>query len=103
MFSACNLFKNSETRNYTIIGRWCSKSSTADYPHLTFKQDGYVFFDCKIDTFFALKYTLNKNYLLLTPTDQAIIKDKILKLTNDSLIFETLLDHKIKQEYYRCK
>lgn len=101
LLCSCSIFKKGSIDN-KILGRWCSKSSNADYPHLTFRQDGYVVFDCKVDTFFALKYTVNHNYLLVTPTNEPINKNKILKLTQDSLIFETLLEHKTRQVYYRC-
>lgn len=103
---SCSTSKKSSTDNSIvdnkIIGRWCSKSSMADYPHLTFRQDGYVIFDCKIDTVFGLKYAMDFNYLLVTPTNKPISKSKVLKLTQDSLILETLLELQMKQVYYRC-
>lgn len=106
LLCSCSISKKSSTNNSIsdneILGRWCSKLNTADYPHLTFRQDGYVIFDCKIDTVFGLKYTVNRNYLLITPTNKPINSNKILKLTQDSLILETLLELKTEQVYYRC-
>lgn len=99
---SCRVFKNGITKD-KILGKWCSLSTQADYQLLTFRQDGYVSFDCKTDTVFGLKYTLNKNQLIITPTNKTIDKIKILKLTQDSLILETLLEYKMKQVYYRCK
>lgn len=106
LFYSCIASKKGPTENNItdnkILGRWCSTSNTADYPHLTFEKDGYVIFDCKIDTVFGLKYSLDNNYLLVTPTDKPINRNKILKLTQDSLILETLLELQTKQVYYRC-
>jgi hypothetical protein len=102
-FSCFNAKKNTSVEDdKRIIGRWCSLSNTADYPHLTFKNDGLVIFDCKIDTFFSLKYSIANQFLQLTSTDKSIAKNKILKFTRDSLIFETLLKVEQKQTYYRC-
>jgi hypothetical protein len=98
---SCSALKNGGAKN-KIIGRWCSLSTQADYPHLTFRQDGYAFFDCKIDTIFGLKYILDRSQLIFISTDKPTYKSKILKLTEDSLILETLLEHNTKQVYYRC-
>jgi hypothetical protein len=104
IFCSCGVTSKMENRNDTIVGRWCSELTTADYPHLTFRQDGYVFFDCKIDTVFGLKYTIDNDYLVTSEiaNQLAIKKNHIIKLTLDSLIFETLLDLKTTQAYYRC-
>ena len=99
---SCNITKQVENNNSTIVGIWCSKSSAADYPHLSFREDNYVIFDCKIDTIFGLKYSINDNYLLLKTKDKLVIKNKILKLTQDSLVLETLLELQTPQAYYRC-
>lgn len=85
-----------------IIGRWCSASRVADFPHLTFRQDGYVIVDCKIDTVFGLKYTMKADCLLLERANRTEVS-KILRLTRDSLILESLLGQQMRQEYYRCK
>ena len=102
LFVSCGTTKQEENNN-TFIGIWCSKSSAADYPHLSFRQDGYVVFDCKIDTIFGLKYSIHNNYLLLISKKNSIIKNKILKHTKDSLVLETLLDLQSPQIYFRCK
>jgi hypothetical protein len=99
---SCGTSKNGGKKD-KVLGRWCAFSTQADYPHLSFRQDGYVLFDCKIDTFFSLKYSLSNNKLLLMPTNNPISQSRILKLTQDSLILETLLGHKELQVYYRCK
>lgn len=99
---SCSTTKQTKYNGDTIIGRWCSISKTADYPHLTFRQYGYVTFDCKIDTVFGLKYIIHNNYLQLMPENKPLIKNKIFKLTQDSLVLETLLDNQAKQVYYRC-
>ena len=95
--------KKVNIHNDKILGRWCSLSAAADYPNLTFGRDGCAIFDCKIDTIFGLKYTLNKKQLILMPTSKTGYKIKILKLTQDSLVLGTLLEHKTAQVYYRCK
>jgi len=66
---SCGTTQKMKYSSNAIIGRWCSISNTADYPHLTLKP---------------------------------IIKNKILKLTQDSLVMETLLEHQTEQEYYPC-
>lgn len=106
LFYSCIIYNKGGSKNNTyvnkILGRWCSISDTADYPHLTFEKDGYVIFDCKIDTAFGLKYSLDGIYLRVTPTNKPESRSKILKLTQDSLILETLLELRTKQVYYRC-
>jgi hypothetical protein len=99
---SCSTTKQIKHSSDKIIGRWCSVSNTADYPHLTFRQDGYVIFDCKVDTIFGLKYSIANNYLQLMRENKPITKNKILKFTQDSLVFETLLELKMQQVYYRC-
>ena len=93
LFYSCITSKKAGTENNNadnkILGRWCSTSNTADYPHLTFREDGYVIFDCKIDTVFGLKYSLDNNYLLVTPTDKPIKRNKILKFTRTNQIDES--------------
>ena len=106
LFSCISPKKGLKEYNLTgnkILGKWCALKRTADFRHLIFRQDGYVTFDCKIDTVFGLKYSIKGNYLSTSQTNKTIIKNKILKLTNDSLVFETLLDHKTKQVFYRCQ
>lgn len=102
LFCSCTTSKNTASSNNKILGRWCSKSYPTNYLYLTFRQNGYVTFDCKIDTVFGLKYTLNKNQLSMVSTDKSTFKSKILKLTQDSLVLETLLALQTQQVYYRC-
>src|ERR1700722_4554651 len=99
---SCSTTKQMNNSSNGIIGRWCAVSNTANYPHLTFRQDGYVIFDCKIDTVFGLKYSIHDNYLQLVPEMKPIARNKILKLSKDSLVLETLLEYKAQQVYYRC-
>lgn len=107
LFYSCITSKKVDMKNSVnndlIIGRWCSSLNTADYPHLTFRQDGYAIFDCKIDTVFGLKYKIEGSHLLFISATKSIDRNKILELTQDSMILETLLELETKQVYYRCK
>ncbi|GHT17498.1 hypothetical protein FACS189429_1710 [Bacteroidia bacterium] len=100
---SCSTIKQID--NNTIFGRWCATDEYSDYPHLTFnhiEHDKYMIFDCKIDTIFGYKYSFQKNYLLIKPSNKSNSKIRIIKLTKDSLILDGLLEYTIPQIYYRC-
>ena len=56
-----------------------------------------------MDTSYIYGYNIEDNDLIILKYDTPKIRNKILKLTKDSLILETLLENKTKQVYYRCK
>ena len=55
------------------------------------------------DTIYRFKYYVDKTELVLKDINEKTIRDKILKMDRDSLIFETLADNKQVQKYYRNK
>lgn len=100
---SCNTTKKIEGRSDTIIGRWCLLNpNQLNYPTLTFGMDSIAIFSSKMDTVYSFKYFVEGNYLNLVQPSTKVNRDRILKLTSDSLILETLLEHKIKQVYYKC-
>ena len=87
-----------------IIGTWCLlNTNEINYPTIIFRADSFAIFHSKMDTVYRFKYFVQENYLHLIQPNREIKKDMILKITQDSLIFSTLLEHKKKQVYYRCK
>lgn len=100
---SCNTTKKIKGGSDTIIGRWCLlNSNQLNYPTLTFGADSIAIFSSKMDTVYSFKYFVQGNYLNLVQPSTRVNKDRILKLTSDSLILETLLEHKINQVYYKC-
>lgn len=86
-----------------IIGTWCLVGNQVNYPTITFRTDALATFDSRIDTVYSFKYSIDGKYLNLVQPDTSISRNRILTLSKDSLIFETLLENKTKQTYYRCK
>jgi len=86
-----------------IIGTWCLVGNQINYPTITFRSDALATFDSRIDTVYSFKYSVDDKYLNLVQPDASISKNRILTLSRDSLVFETLLENKTKQTYYRCK
>lgn len=86
----------------SIIGRWCLTVNQTNYPSITFREDSLSIFDSRGDTVYWFKYYVKEPYLYLVQPNHEVKKNKILKLSSDSLIFETLLEHRIRQSYYRC-
>jgi hypothetical protein len=87
----------------SIIGTWCLVENQTNYPTITFRADALATFDSRIDTVYSFKYSIDGKYLNLVQPDTSISRNRILTLSKDSLVFETLLENKTKQTYYRCK
>lgn len=84
-----------------IIGTW--KRAEWDLYHTLYFQDSiHIGLDTHIDTIFFLEYEIKKNELLLYDKNQQLIKSqKILKLSSDSLVLESLLDKPQRMAYAR--
>lgn len=96
---SCSPSLKEEIDSNKILGKWCSKSYDK-YLSLTFKRNGGAVFDSKYDTVYYFSYALDRNYLSLNGSAS---RNRILKLTQDSLILETLLEFNTIQAYHRCK
>jgi len=100
---SCGSTKIENFNSDKIIGKWCASSNEGNYPSLTFKENGYAVFDSKIDTIYFFAYTLKENYLTILPLNEPDNRNRVLKLTNDTLILESLLENKYVQVFSRCK
>ncbi len=87
----------------SIIGKWLLTTTEFDYPTIDFQKDNSVIFSSTGDTLYSYAYHLNNDTLILQNGNAPIIKNKILKLTSDSLFFENLLIHHNPQLYLRKK
>lgn len=81
------------------IGRLTVKYQT-NYPTIQFTKDGAVF-NSLADTIYGFSCTLKKKDLILFDGINPETHNKIIKLTQDSLIFANLLEHKTSQVYIR--
>jgi hypothetical protein len=102
MLLACGSSQKINSVSNEIIGTWCLVGNQINYPTITFKPDKLATFDSKMDTVYSFRYSISKPYLKIIQPDASIIENRILILTKDSLIFETLLENKTQQVYYRC-
>jgi hypothetical protein len=84
-----------------LIGTWCLTTKQINYPSISFKKDSIAIFTSLGDTIYSFKYYMNNKNLYLV-NDNRLTENKILKLTRDSLVFENLVEHNIRQIYYRC-
>ncbi len=73
-----------------MFGQWINESVRSDYHIINFRKEGYLSFYCRSDTLFSIKYSINNDTVFLIPVNEPIYKHRILKLTSDSLILESL-------------
>ena len=85
-----------------IIGNWNTvQPSQTFYYNLEFNKNGAVFYTTG-DTIMYYAYEFKrKNFLLLRDRNSQKAHNKIIKLTQDSLIFENFLEYKTPQVYVR--
>lgn len=95
--------QNDSSQNYKelIIGKWLLTTTEFDYPVIEFEKGNIALFSSTGDTLYSYAYHLNKDTLILQNGNESVIKNKILKLTPDSLLFSNLLVHKELQLYLR--
>jgi len=86
-----------------IIGIWDTIDEDAiSCVQLDFESEEVTFFN-RSDTIYTFQYTFSGNTLILEKYGNKIFETKILKLTKDSLVFESLLKGKKKRTYLRKK
>jgi len=85
-----------------IVGRWCLTTNQTNYPSITFRNDSLSIFDSRGDTIYWFKYYVSNSVLWLIQPNGELNGNRIMKLSKDSLIFETLLEHQVKQSYFKC-
>lgn len=104
-FCCCSTVKHDYTGWHQLIeGKWVLLNQTIyNYPAIKFNNNSGATFGSRSDTIFFFQYTLRKNDLLLKDIKGVQTHNEILKLTNDSLIFKTLLEQKDRQIYVRMK
>jgi hypothetical protein len=85
-----------------LTGTWYLSENKINYPSLTFHKH-YAVLTSRGDTVYNYKYFLQGNDLVLVDMFDKKFKNAIVALDADSLIFETLLENKEVQRYYRNK
>jgi len=100
--NSCFILKNNENKIHTknILGVWRSKEKQSKHPSLNFGPDSLVSVGSNIDTVYWFKYFLKNRYLILRSGSE-VIKNKILKLDSDSLVFESIFKIPSRQSYFR--
>lgn len=97
------IFIQSCTVNKSLVGKWCLNDNThLNYPTITFGIDSIAVFSSKMDTVYSFKYYKKNNYLHLVQPTGEVIKEKILYLNKDSLVFKSLIENKTLQKYTKC-
>lgn len=103
MFASCFLIATSRSNSAKLVGRWCLIDNQINYPTLTFQSDSLAIFGSRGDTVYRFKYYVKAQTLYLIRPEGEIVQNKILNISNDSLRFESLLENKTVQAYYKCK
>lgn len=100
---ACSNLSRQQTDNFAsdIVGEWQLTVKQVNYPKLIFNRDSTAIFTSMGDTIYRYKYYVEKSNLVLRDIDGKLTRDKILKLSKDSLIFETLAINRSVQRYIR--
>jgi len=89
--------------NNLIEGSWkLTEEYQTNYPRITFTKGGAVF-NSLADTIYGFSCTIKSKNLILFDGINPKTHNKIIKLTQDSLIFETLLENLTPQRYIREK
>ncbi|HEV9036260.1 MAG TPA: hypothetical protein VGQ51_06570 [Puia sp.] len=87
----------------SIVGLWCLSSSQPNYPTIRFQADSIAEFGSRLDTVYTFKYYLKGGYVNVMTGAGKMYRNKIVKLTDDSLVFQGLLELKQNQIYHKCK
>lgn len=89
--------------NKSIQGKWELKvKSQVNYPEVEFTKGGAVF-NSLADTIYGFACKMKNNYLILDDGEKHVTRNKIIKLTTDTLIFANLLEHSTPQPYIKKK
>ncbi len=95
--------QNKQLESKDIMGKWSLTTDNINYPQLTFLKDSSAIFTSRGDTVYRFKYYIKSSDLILKDINNVTSKDKIIKLNQDSLVFETLRVNKQPQRYFRKK
>lgn len=100
LFSCVSMDKKNY-RYENLIGTWILTKKQVNYPELTFNNDKTCIFTSMGDTIYRFKYDLKRDELILEDMEGTIKKNRILKLTKEELVFESLWENKTKQDYIK--
>lgn len=101
LYSCITSKTNQNDWNKLIEGSWkLTVKYQTNYPTIQFTKGGVVF-NSLVDTIYGFSCTLKRKDLILFDGINPGTHNKIIKLTQDSLIFENLLEHKTLQVYIR--
>ena len=90
--------------NNLIKGEWkLAVLDQVNYPIISFGKNKEATFNSLADTIYYYSYSIRKDELILSDGTNGKKYNKILELTQDSLIFETLLEKNFSQHYVRVK
>lgn len=101
LLCSCMTSKTNQNDWDKLIGKWrLTVKYQTNYPTIQFTKGGAVF-NSLADTIYGFSCTLKKKDLILFDGINPETHNRIIKLTQDSLIFENLLEHKTPQAYVR--
>ena len=101
LYSCVTSKTNQNDWNELIEGNWrLTVKYQTNYPTIQFTKGGAVF-NSLADTIYGFSCTLKRKDLILFDGINPKTHNRIIKLTQDSLIFENLLEHKTPQVYIR--
>jgi hypothetical protein len=104
---ACQDSKHITTHQSKIVGKWClvqrNTINEINYGQIQFDGNEIITLFSRTDTLYSYKYKLqNKVLLIIRSANNDTIRNPILKLTSDSLIFSSLIEKTSLQTYHRC-
>lgn len=99
---SCSTTKNSFNIN-VVEKTWHLNKKQVNFPTVIFYSNNTCIFSSMGNTLYRFNYKIKNNYLILEDLNKNISKDKILKVSKDSLIFESLWTNKEKQIYVKNK
>jgi hypothetical protein len=104
--SSCYSQKKIESEK-AIQNTWClvkrPEGPEINYGRIILNNESIIELRSRADTVYSYKYRIEKGYLTIIKDTNDIIKNRILKLTEDTLILGSLLEKQTTQIYYRCK
>jgi hypothetical protein len=101
LYSCGSSKKNYKDWNQSIEGKWkLTVGYQVNYPKIEFTKGGAVFYSLA-DTVYGFSCRMIKSDLILFDGINPETHNRIKKLTQDSLVFENLLEHKSPQVYIR--
>jgi len=101
LYSCKSTTVHKENFTQPIKGDWTliTTPPTINYPSIAFKDSNSAVFSSFGDTVYYFNYNLRDKDLILTDEKNRVSHNVIIKLTKDSLIFKSLLEHTTQQVY----